>query len=164
MRLLTRERLIELLSFEPETGLFRWRKTIAKGKAGAVAGRINDEGYVVIGLDGERYLAHRLVFLWAHGRLPNGAIDHVDGNPSNNRPANIREATASQNRCNARRQRVNTSRFKGATFNRAAQKWKAQVKFNGQARFLGYFDTPEEAHAAYWAVAQEMQGQFARKA
>lgn len=90
--------------------------------------------------------------------------DHIDGNGLNNRRANLRVATRSQNRCNTGKPCTNTSGFKGVSWHKHAQKWCASIGFNGKRRSLGHHDSPEAAHAAYVKAAAELHGEFARVA
>ena len=157
----TQERLRELLRYEPETGDFYF--IVKKGRLcpGDLAGCRNRRGYKTIGIDQVAFLAHRLAFLYMLGSAP-PEIDHIDGNPSNNRWCNLREATCSQNHANTRRQSNNTSGYKGVSFDKRKRLWRADIKLNGRQYFVGYFRTPEEAHRAYLRKAVELHGEFAR--
>jgi hypothetical protein len=100
-----------------------------------------------------------------NGFMPNGRIqqiDHANGITSDNRLCNLRLATASQNHANSRRARNNTSGYKGVS--RFRDKWRANVTKDNRKIFLGLFDAPEAAHAAYCAAATELHGEFARAA
>jgi hypothetical protein len=98
-----------------------------------------------------------------YGEWPPLQLDHVNGNPVDNRFANLRLASASQNSANARRPVTNTSGFKGVHLNpTSTQKWRAKITVNKVQVYLGYFDTKEEAGAAYMRAAQEHFGEFAR--
>ena len=96
--------------------------------------------------------------------VPDGMkVDHVDGNGLNNRRANLRQASHSQNICNQRRRADNRSGFKGVSpSRRTSRKWMARITVEGQRKRLGYFDTPEEAHAAYVEASRRLHGNFAR--
>jgi hypothetical protein len=163
---LTAERLRALLSYDPETGVFTRRVGRSGGrgraKAGQVAGFVRDrsKGYICICLDCRPYRAHRLAWLYMTGAWPTAQIDHIDGVRDNNRFANLREASNAENGWNGRRHKDSTSGFKGVT--RAGTAWKAQIKVSGLFIYLGRFKTPEAAHAAYVAAAQEHFGEFAR--
>ena len=88
-------RLRELLSYDPDTGLFRWSKNKGSKDAGELAGCVSPKGYILIGIDGCLYLAHRLAWLYVHGEFPEKDIDHRDQDKSNNRICNLRLATSS---------------------------------------------------------------------
>jgi hypothetical protein len=147
--MLTAERLREVLDYERETGLFRWRIYRSRGaRAGDLAGSLKRHGYVLITIDGVSYYAHRLVWFHEHGRWPSGMIDHLDGVRSNNRIGNMRDTTQYVNQQNrATETRCNGSGFIGAF--RHGRRWMSKIMANGVLHKLGTFDTPEQAHAAY---------------
>ena len=160
--MLTAERVRELLHYDPASGVFVWRKGRGKAARDAIAGSPDADGYTAIGIDKKRYKAHRLAWLYVVGEWPVGDLDHVDCDKTNNRFANLRQATFSQNRCNVHRPRVNTSGYKGVHFNKNAKRWRSIIKARGMQKCLGYFDTAESAYAAYCAAAKELHGEFAR--
>jgi hypothetical protein len=164
--MLTAERLREVLSYNPETGAFTWLvSTSNRIRVGDVAGSVRPDGYRKICVDGRQYLAHRLAYLYVTGEWPAEYLDHINGNPGDDRWANLRSATGTQNSANKRKQRNNTSGFKGVLRHAARKKqWQARIGINGHGKCLGYFDTPENAHAAYVAAAVKRFGEFARAA
>jgi HNH endonuclease len=164
---LTADRLRQLLSYDPETGIFRWRvQPNSRVPVGAVAGCVESSGYRRIRIDGRLYLAHRLAWLYVHGECPAGEIDHINGVKDDNRIVNLRPATDAQNRWNIDRHKNNKSGFKGVARDsrRLARPWKAGITVNGRRIRLGQFRTAEEASAAYEAAAREHHGPFAREA
>jgi hypothetical protein len=99
---LTQARLRELLTFDPASGEFRWLpRPITKYQdkswnaryAGTVAGSSSGTGHRLIGVDGGRYCAHRLAWLWLYGEWPTRDLDHADVTPNNNCIENLRTAT-----------------------------------------------------------------------
>lgn len=88
--------------------------------------------------------------------------DHIDGDGLNNRRCNLRLATPSENARNQRRARDNTSGFKGVWWHKGRRKWQAQIMAGGRQKYLGLFNTAEEAHAAYCEAARSLHGEFAR--
>lgn len=115
-------------------------------------------------LDGGR---SRVVFM--HRMLldvPAGfEVDHRDGDGLNNRRANLRLATRAQNNRNARLRRDNASGYKGVSYRpgqRGTRKWRARIKAHGRSQHLGWFATPEEAHAAYRVASAALHGEFGR--
>jgi hypothetical protein len=157
---LTAERLSSILSYDPETGLFLWlESTSPRIRIGEQAGS-KTQGYINIQVDGVLYRAHRLAWLHVYGEWPEKGIDHINGISSDNRIANLREASQSQNTANARRKVTCQSGFKGVTLYR--NKWVATIGKGGKKKHLGCFDTPEAAHAAYSAAAIVTHGAFAR--
>jgi len=153
------------LTYDPQTGVFRWRRRRGPRAAGAVAGHTcQRQGYVVITLDGRHHPAGRIAWAISHGAWPTGEIDHKNGNKSDNRLANLRDVTKSLNMANVGRRKTNTSGFKGVSWSRWAGRWEARIQIAGKQKFLGYFGTPELAHAAYCAAAVEAFGECARAA
>ena len=149
------------LSYDPETGIFRRLKGSYRGaKPGDIAGSRHIAGYVKFCLLGRSYLAHRAAFFHMTGEWPSGDIDHINGDRSDNRWANLRLATRSQNCCNSQKSRRNSSGHKGIRFHQEFKKWTAEVGFQGRRLYLGSFDTAEEAKAAYLNKAAEMHGEF----
>jgi hypothetical protein len=156
-RELTAERLRELLSYDPETGVFTWRVTRGGGaQVGSVAGAIDRHGYRHIKLDYRLYRAHRLAWLYVYGAFPSKELDHINRLRDCNAISNLREATRSENGQNKVLQANNTSGFKGVSWDKRARKWAAQIALNGKNKFLGRFSTPHEAHLTYLAAAAEM--------
>ena len=155
--MLTQGRLKELLSYDPETGVFI-RKIAASNRVhvGAIAGTISGGGYVYICVDGHSYRAHRLAWLYTYGTFPPDKLDHEDRNRSNNCISNLRPATQKQNCENKGHSVNNTSGFRGVSWHKATSKWSAQIKHNYNRIHLGLFDTAEDASAAYEAAANEL--------
>lgn len=122
---------------------------------GTVAGVIRPDGYFVVDVDGTKLLVHRVAFAIAHGQWPIGQIDHIDGNPSNNRLLNLRDVEPATNSENQRRARGSTkSGLLGVRPMRS--RWAAAIKVGGVRHHLGTFDTPELASAAYVAAKRVM--------
>jgi hypothetical protein len=151
--------LRELLDYNPATGALIWRARIDnKVRAGLPAGCLTDRGYVRLSILGVSYLAHRVAWKMHHEQDPLGEIDHVNGNRSDNRAANLRIATTSQNHGN--RVRKNSAiGLKGVT--RDKKKYRAQLMVGKKNIYLGNFATPQDAHNAYLVKAREVFGEFA---
>jgi hypothetical protein len=162
---ITAEQVRELLDYRPETGEFFW-KISRRGrgfKKGNKAGGIN-ERYFRIGIGGRRYSAHRLAILILTGKWPPLQVDHQDTDGLNNKFQNLRHATATQNQGNCGLSKNNKSGYKGVSWCRAREEWRAYIKINNRNKYLGRFDSPEKAHKAYWMAAQKYFGEFARAA
>jgi hypothetical protein len=117
---------------------------------------LNNEGYVLYssskdGLNGKKL--HRMIM----GDPPDNVIDHVNHNKLDNRRQNLRVCTHQQNQFNRGKNSNNTSGYKGVHWNKQTQKWKAQINH----KYLGLFDSAEEAHRAYVRAAQELHGEYA---
>ena len=88
---LTAERLRERLHYDAGTGVFTRRVGSGHARTGEMAGSVHSTGYVRISIDGGKYTAHCLAWLYVHGVWPPDQIDHINGNRSDNRIANLRE-------------------------------------------------------------------------
>jgi hypothetical protein len=153
------ERLRELLDYDPSTGIFRWKDDAGRREKGSVAGS-DMRGYLNIQIDGIKIRAHRLAWLWVNGTYPVGPLDHINGVRHDNRIANLRNATHSQNSTN--RQPRRQTGFKGIHLRKATGLYVAKIMKNGKRLHLGEFPTPELAHEAYIKAANELHGEFAR--
>lgn len=149
-----------ILTYDPGTGLFRWRQKVGCAAAGAVAGTIKPNGYRCIKSDKRNYYAHRLAWFYVHGLWPTAEIDHINCNQDDNRIVNLRGATGSQNQGNRRPQKGGQT--KGITYHRRDKRWQAQIGVRGHHKYLGLFRTKAEAAAAYERAAKEHFGAFAR--
>lgn len=162
---LTAERLRTLYEYFPETGMFRRRRLV--GEYDRKAGRLTPGHpygrYLGLGIDYGRYYCHRLAWLYIHGEWPPHEIDHINGDPHDNRLSNLRAATGSQNGYNRKRGRRNTSGIKGVHFFKPGGKWRAAINIGHRKRkHLGLFDTKEEAAEAYRIAAAKVAGAFAK--
>lgn len=175
MQKLTQEYLKSCLHYDEETGVFTWLKRPlehfknAHGcnawnarYPGAIAGSTESNNYLTIGINGKSYMAHRLAWLYVHGVPPKDQIDHINGDRSDNRIANLREANNFENRRNSKVRKDSKSGFKGVFWRAKKQKWMACIGYNYSQVHLGYFETAEEAHAAYCAASKKYHGRFAR--
>ena len=160
---LTAERARELLDYDPDTGVLTW-KVGRRGpaRAGAVSGYLGGNGYLRTRVDGRMYRNHRVAWLIATGSWPADQIDHINGDRTDNRLANLREATARQNAHNTGLPVNNTSGFKGVHWHNHKGKWRAQVSHDGRLIYIGYFDTPEQASVAYEFYCEQTRGEFHR--
>jgi hypothetical protein len=163
--MLTAAELRKHVSYDPETGVFlRVHCPRRPDLVGKQAGTFDSKGARQINIGGRLYLAHRLAWLYINGSMPSMDIDHKDGDPSNNRWENLREATDSQNQANSKRPKNNTSGSKGVWREMATGRWNAYLNAAGKRIYLGTYDTVVEASAAYLAGARQHFGEFARAA
>lgn len=154
----------EFIAYDPATGVFTNKKQRRRSKIGDVLGTISADGYVRITFRYKHYLGHRLAWRLMTGAWPSDDVDHRDLDRSNNRWANLRIATQSQNSANAPLTCRNTSGFKGVSFEKRRGLYQAYIGVSGRQVNLGYFKTAEEAHAAYKIAATKHFGEFARAA
>lgn len=144
---IAQEVLRKLLQYDEETGVFTrlgtGRKITPKNKA----------GYVVVYLFGGSYYAHRLAWLYVNGSMPAGQIDHINGDKSDNRIANLRVVSAALNSQNRPAQSNNKTGFKGVSFNTRRTRFHACIRVAGKTIHLGNFVKAEDAAAAYALAA-----------
>ena len=153
----------ELLShLHIEDGVAYWRARVnQRVPAGARAGTVKPAGYVNIKFRRKMFLLHRLVFLSSHGYLP-AEIDHIDGNPANNRITNLRAASRTQNLWNRRMREGNTSGVKNVSWCERDRRWIVQFWSGGRLAYAGRFTSLEKAAAAAEQARHTIQGEFAR--
>ena len=158
---LTADRLRELVSYDPATGIFTWLKSSGRARSGSPAGS-HSNGYLNFMVDGKRHGAHRLAFLYVTGEWPSGDVDHRNLIKSDNRWDNLRVASKSQNNANTTARSHNTTGFKGVFLNKKTGSYFAQIVVDGKQHHLGTFATAEQASAAYQVGAAHHFGSFAR--
>ncbi len=169
---LTQERLREVLHYDPATGTWTWLVDVRCGNrhnrisvpSGSIAGCVTRFGkinYIEIRVDGRKYLAHRLAFLYVEGHIPR-LVDHDDTDGLNNKWTNLRPCSRSTNGMNRGRQANNTSGFKGVSEDRRSGRFDVHITRDGHTHYLGQFDRPEDGAAVYAAKAKDLHGAFAR--
>jgi hypothetical protein len=154
----------ERLTYDPATGVFAWRSGSRAPRG--FAGTPTRQGYIQIQLMGKLYLAHRLAWLMTHGEWPPEDIDHINGDKADNRIANLRQASRSQNLANTRLRRDNRVGVKGVerTSRNVPRPFRAKVGIGGKYVIAPYRATLAEAAADYAQKAAEVYGEFARPA
>ena len=147
---MTSEELKKILCYDPTTGLFT-RLTKTRGYAiGEIAGTPMLHGHILIGINKKRMLAHRLAWLYVYGTWPVDQIDHINGNPTDNRLINLRESTQAENTQNKRTaSKRSKSGLLGVHWCIRSNKWIAKIMLNGTNRYLGSFNSDEAAFNAY---------------
>lgn len=157
------QRIREVVSYCPETGIFT--NLVKRGciAAGSQIGSDNGEGYLRFSIDKVDYFAHRIAWALVHGHIPAGmVIDHINGNRSDNRIQNLRLTDVVGNaRNSAAKPGKKTSRYRGVKF--AHKKWEAWIRDGSKQRYLGRFETEVEAAKAYDAASRELHGEFGRR-
>lgn len=178
----SQEVLRQLLDHDPETGALRWKErspewfppdcrmgpqTTAAWWNKRFSGnpafcRKEIHGHLVGTIFGERYKAHRIIWKIVHGVDPVGEIDHINGNPADNRLINLREATTQENCRNRKSRSGSSSGYRGVSWNKSCQRWCAAIGAPGVPGHIGLFDDEKEAAMAYDAAASRHFGDFAR--
>lgn len=143
---ITLERLKELVSYDPETGVFTRKKVAGSGRQpeGKRADSVHPDGYAYVTVDRMIYLAHRLAWIYMTGEIPE-YIDHRNNDKADNVFSNLRLATQHQNQCNHLRMITNKSGIKGVCWVTRYKRWVAQVQIKGKPNWLGSFHSKEEA-------------------
>lgn len=119
------------------------------------------QGYKVGSVNDVSLKAHRVIWALTYGLWPDNQIDHIDGDRSNNRVENLREATSQENRINTGKRSDNNSGYKGVWWSKQKARWVSEIKKGGIRKHLGFFDCPSAAHEAYKAASEELHGEFA---
>lgn len=159
---ITKECAEALFDYNPENGLLTWKnrpehhfrtlkgwRTFHARFAGKPAGCVDAKGYIRILIDGHGVRAHRIVWLMCHGEEALGEIDHINGNPADNRIENLRLVTNWQNSRNRKTPKQNTSGRVGVAWRQDLGRWEATIGVgSGKSKSLGAYDTKEEAIAA----------------
>ena len=142
-----RKIVMERLSYDTRTGLFKWKCRVAKNvPKGSKAGSLHrKDGYVLIKILRRTYKAHRLAWLIVYGSFPPNQIDHINGNKHDNRIINLRAVTHAENSRNRALDIRNKSGYTGIIYNKKTNKWLARIGGNDKRVHLGYFDNLEDA-------------------
>jgi len=145
--MITQETVKSLLHYCPESGVLT--------RNSKVAGGLSSDGYTTVGINTKRYYAHRIAWLYVHGKFPVADLDHINGDRRDNRMINLREATRTQNNANRKYHKL-----KGVTKQGRHNSWMARLEHNRKRYYFGSFSTPEEAHVAYLKGAEEIFGEY----
>lgn len=155
---LTAERVRELFNYDPFTGVLAWKKQPrGRYKPSLVAGYRSKEGYLITSVDNKLRKNHRLAWAVAYGAWPKHEIDHINGDKSDNRIANLRDVAHKENVENLlTANSYSKGRVLGVSWHVRIQKFHARIGVNGKLIHLGYYTTPEEAHQAYLTAKRRL--------
>lgn len=154
--------LKEYLSYNSESGTFTWKSIFRHPQIiDKEAGFKRKDGYIAIRIEGRQYFAHRLAWFYVYGSWPKHHIDHINGNRSDNRLFNLREATTRENGQNMVKHR--NGKLVGCTFNKACKKWSSDIRVNGVKYRIGFYATDVEASMAYWNEVRKLDALEAQK-
>jgi hypothetical protein len=151
--------LREALSYDPHTGVLRWKTQRSNLRAGSVAGYVDQRGYRFIRFGPRLLLAHRIAWAIHYGSWPERDIDHRNTDKGDNSIDNLRLASRPQNNANAPSR---TALPKGCYRLKGRERWYSQIKVNGRNVRLGTFATSEAAAAAFMRAHQAAHGEFSR--
>lgn len=166
---LTAEYIRSILDYNPETGIFTWKKRTdasneVNGKyAGKIAGTYMGSGISIV-INKVPYVASNLAWLYMTGEWSKKEINHKDLDCQNICFNNLREATRSQSNATRHIQKNNTSGYKGVRWDKKRKYWYAIIKVQKKQIWCGCFDSPQKAHIAYCQAARKYFGEFARAA
>lgn len=148
---MTEQAYTDRINYDPTTGNFSWRVSAPGISAGKSAGYVSLFGYRVICVNRKAIRAGRLAWFLFYGKWPDGEIDHINNNRLDDRISNLRVVDRSGNSQNRRSAMANNKScgLLGATWNKQHKRWQAKIVASKIRYHLGYFDTPEDAHAAY---------------
>jgi hypothetical protein len=154
--MITHDRLVEVLAYDADTGVFTWRKaTNLHIVVGSAAGSIVGRGYLQVRIDKRNYQAHRLAWLYVYGCWPAGSIDHINGVKLDNRVCNLRDVTHAHNMQNQHRAHKNSKTgVLGVSMNGAG--FTAAIKVGGKRYGLGTYKTVAEAGEAYQVAKRKL--------
>jgi hypothetical protein len=162
---LSRERLAALFLYDPDSGRLSWKVRpgiYSKVRPGDRAGCSTHGGYRIIKFDRVPYYEHRVIWTLVTGADPDNQLDHINGDKSDNRIYNLREASGHQNRHNVLLSASNSSGFKGVVWNKRDGNWRSGLRYKGKYLFFGYFDDKIEAAAVYNFHSRRLLGEFSR--
>lgn len=154
--MVTQDFIKSLLNYNPDTGIFTWKRNNRK------AGYVQKDGYIRFNFNNIHYRAHRLAWLYVYGNFPDSHIDHINGNPSDNRINNLRLCDRSQNMSNRKLNNNNKLGIKGVCWNKRIKKFHVQIGINGKVKHIGYFDDLEFAELVSIEARNKYHKDFAR--
>lgn len=159
-------RATELFSYDPDSGVLAWKRrptpSCTTVQIGKQVGTLSPGKCIETQIDGVRTKIHHLAWLMYCGIHPDREIDHINGDPTDNRISNLRLATRLQNMANTKKPCTNTSGVKGVSWDKSRRCWKAAVQVKGRTIHLGRYSDIHEAGAVYERAAKEHFGEFAR--
>lgn len=159
------DELRKIWNYDHDTGIFTWlyRPNANRLSNAQTTGRrvgTTSMRYNTVVYGGVGYCLHRVAWAFFHGTWPISEIDHINGDKTDNRIANLREATHVENEWNDGKQKNNTSGRKGVSFEKATGRWRANIGVNGKCISIGRFDTIEDAYEAYCEAGRRLHGEF----
>lgn len=146
--MLTQKRLLEVLNYNPETGLFTWKVSRGSARCGDDAATSYRGGYLSIKIDKKNYYAHRIAWVYTYGEWPTGEVDHINRKRDDNRICNLQVVCKSENLQNYQKRKDSSSGVRGVTYNKKSGRWSARIQVNKNRIDLGLYNSKEEAISA----------------
>ena len=154
---ITQQKIRQILSFEPDSGTFRWRERHGNKAIGSIAGHADHLGYWKVKIQGHSYRAHKLAWLYVFGEWPTFPIDHIDGNKANNAIANLRDGSCGVNQQNVRRPQTNNkSGYLGVHKRSDSKTYRVAISVDGVLRHFGGFKSAKDASDAYLQIKRQL--------
>lgn len=147
---ITQDELKYFLTYDPDTGVFTWNVDIGRARVGAVAGYVNNQGYLQIGINSRPFLSHRLAFLYMEGYLPEYEVGHIDRDKLNNKWSNLREVTHLCNSLNKHVRKDSSTKIPGVSWHKASGKWIVFITSKRKRIYIGIFVDFNDAVRARW--------------
>lgn len=161
--MITQKELKYYLTYDENTGNFyRNVSNNTRHLVGEIAGWLSKEGYKKLSLLGKTYSQHRLAWLYTYGEFPKQVIDHINGNPADNRIVNLRECTRNQNNYNCKLRKDSSSKIKNVKWNKFHKKWQVAIRVDKKEKHMGYFDDEELAELVAIEARERYHKEFAR--
>ena len=159
--MITHDALHEL--FRYENGKLYWKvKPNRNIRLNSEAGTVNNNGYVIVTINGKKHQAHRIIWEM-HGREPAPMIDHINGDTKDNRIENLRAANNSRNQMNSKLRNNSKSGIKGVSWCNTYKKWIGQIWVEGHCHKVGRYDSKDECANAVAKAREVLHGEFARQ-
>jgi len=154
---LTQQRLKEVVTFDDTTGIFVRKLKAKRAVVGRTLGYKKSNGYIALSIDGQKYFAHRLAWLYVYGEFPKNDIDHIDGNRTNNKIENLRDVPRTENLQNIKiaKSHNKSTGILGAYLHMSG-KFMSRIKVNKKDVYLGLFESAEQANQAYLKAKKQL--------
>jgi HNH endonuclease len=146
--------------FEYKDGQLYWKVATRGNRIGDKAGCSHGDGYVSVGVDGKKLMAHRIIFCMQHGYMPE-LVDHINGDRKNNRIENLRAATKRQNAQNTKLRGNSSTGLKNVRWHKLEKKWQVSLRIEGKETHFGYYDDVELADLVATEARDKYFGKFA---
>lgn len=153
--------LREYIHYDPETGEMMWIKDKGRAKVGDKVGTERPDGYFEFKFNGIHLRVHVVAWALRAGRWPSGPIDHRNNKRDDHRWNNLRQTTTAKNNMNRRKHSHNTSGYKGVSWSKSDNRWRASIYVGSKKIHIGNFKELIDAAVAYDKKARELHGPYA---